>query len=190
MKDGFAFRRYLLEPRLATVSSPSVWHFSNIELIRWFSILVHAILFLSHFHDLVFALCLGKSSLILSYSHSHTEPTQPLIIIQDNSGILLLASLVFQSPLPLLMGGERLLLPLPYFSLSQSSVLGPQFLPPCCAMIIFLQVSLPTNGKCLNRRPWALFTLLPPEPSNKPNPCLPIWMGPRKCQSLSLRSLY
>ena len=63
MKNGFVFRRYLLEPRVATVSFPSLSHSNNIELIRWFSVPSHIILFLLHFCALFFGFCLESLSL-------------------------------------------------------------------------------------------------------------------------------
>lgn len=166
-------RRYLIEPRLATILFPSILYSSNIELIRGFLVPSHAVLFLVHFHALCFAFCLGKPSFILSSSLSHSLfLRKPIIIIQGNSGIsFLLATLSAAQPLRSLQ--EGLLLPLPYFSISQS-MLGSLLPLPHCAMIIFLQVCLATNRNLLKRITELYSFLYSLKLATRLNPCLPI----------------
>ena len=112
-------RKYLLEPRLATVSLLSILHSNNIALIRGFLVRSYAELFLLHFHALCFAFCLGKPSLSFFSSHSHS-----LLKTTHNYHTGQFRNFFFPTDK----------------SLPQSP------LPPHCAMISFLQVCLATKS--------------------------------------------
>lgn len=170
MKHDFAFRRCLLEPRLATVSFPSILHSNNTELIRQFLVLFHAVLFLLHFHALLFAFHLGKPSLILFSSHSHSLILKTTLNrYTRKSGILFLLASLFQSLLPSVTEGRStsasvLFLPLP-ISCARFSV------APTVLHYDYLFADL-SSLEASQEKELSLIPLAP-ESCNMPNPCLP-----------------
>ena len=140
-------RKYLLEPRLATVSLLSILHSNNIALIRGFLVRSYAELFLLHFHALCFAFCLGKPSLSFFSSHSHSllKTTHNCHTGQFRNFFFPTDKSLPQSPLPPLRARGSISTPTLFLYL-QSVVLHSLMLPPHCAMISFLQVCLATKS--------------------------------------------
>ena len=140
-------RKYLLEPRLATVSLLSILHSNNIALIRGFLVRSYAELFLLHFHALCFAFCLGKPSLSFFSSHSHSllKTTHNYHTGQFRNFFFPTDKSLPQSPLPPLRARGSISTPTLFLYL-QSVVFRSLMLPPHCAMISFLQVCLATKS--------------------------------------------
>ena len=137
-------RKYLLEPRLATVPLLPILHSNNIALIRGFLVRSYAELFLLHFHALCFAFCLGKPSLSFFF-HPLLKTTHNYHTGQFRIFFFLTGKSLPQSPLPPLRARGSISIPT-LFLCPQSVVLCSLMLPPHCAMISFVQVCLATKS--------------------------------------------
>lgn len=68
-KDGFAFRTYLLDPRLPTVPFSSTLSSNNVELHRWFPVTISDYATSFTFPCLMLCLLSWKAFLYLSSNH-------------------------------------------------------------------------------------------------------------------------